>query len=148
MVLDIDGFAVFRSIGAHPRAFASIATEVAKVARGLVVKQINAKTSDLKSVRNICAAIGRDSFDLILDGLTDGQVKSLVAKVDKHHPETKGGSPEWRLQRIRALAHGIAEPIAKPTTAVKSKKLNKRLAERPAAPERLAYLSAGAKRKR
>jgi hypothetical protein len=38
MALDIDGFAVFRSIGGHPNAFASIATEVAKIARGLVVK--------------------------------------------------------------------------------------------------------------
>jgi hypothetical protein len=114
MVLDIDGFAVFRSIGAHPRAFASIATEVAKVARGLVVKQINAKTSDLKSVRNICAAIGRDSFDLILDGLTDGQVKSLVAKVDKHHPETKGEVRNGVCNESERSRMGSPSPLQSP----------------------------------
>jgi hypothetical protein len=44
------------------------------------------------------AALGADAFDLILDGLTDNQVKSLVTRVDKHHPELKTASPEWRLQ--------------------------------------------------
>jgi hypothetical protein len=78
--------------------------------------------------------------------LTDSQIKSLVTKVDKHHPETKTASPEWRLQRIRALAHGATEPLAKSKLAGKSTKVNKRPAERPAAPERLAYMSAGAKR--
>jgi hypothetical protein len=109
---------------------------------------MKAKTSGLKSMRDTCTALGADAFDLILDGLTDNQIKLLVARVDKHHPELKAGSPEWRLQRIRALARGAAEPLADPKAAAKSTKVNKRPAERPAAPERLAYMSAGAKRKR
>jgi hypothetical protein len=148
MALDIDGFAVFRSIGTHPSAFASITTEVAKLARGLVVKQIKAKSSGLKSMRDICAALGADSFDLILDGLSHSQVKSLVTKIDKHHPETKTASAEWHLQRIRELSRGVAEPVEKPNAAAKFTKVNKRAAQRSAPPERLAYMSAGAKRQR
>jgi len=147
MRLDIDGFAVFRSIGAHPNAFATVAPEAAKMARGLVVRQMKAKSSNLKSMRDIYAALGEDAFDLILDGLTDDQVKSLVSKIDKHHPDLKMATPECRLQRIRALAHGTAEPLEKQRAAAKSK-VKRQPAQQAAAPERLGYMSAGAKRKR
>jgi hypothetical protein len=148
MALDIDGFAVLRSIAAHPSAFASVATEAAKIARGLVVKQMKAKTSGLKSTRDVCTALGAEAFDIILDGLTDDQIKSLVARLDKHHPDLKAANPQWRLQRMRALADGSAEPVEKPKATPKPPKGKKPAAERPAAPERLAYKSAGAKRKR
>jgi hypothetical protein len=148
MPLDIDGFAVFRSIGAHPNAFAGIASEAAKIARGLIVKQMRAKSSNLQSMRDIYTALGADAFDLILDGLTDDQVKSLVSKLDKHHPDLKVATPEWRLQRFRALAHGTAEPLEKQRAAGKPKKVKTPPAQQPAAPERLGYMSAGAKRKR
>ncbi|HEY7300502.1 MAG TPA: hypothetical protein VH684_21610 [Xanthobacteraceae bacterium] len=147
MALDIDGFAVLRSIGEHPNTFPSIAGEAAKIARGLVVKQLKARASNLKSMRDICAALGAHAFDLILDGLTDDQVKSLVAKIDKHHPDLKMASPEWRLQRVRTLAHGTAEPVEKQRAAAKSTKL-KVSTQQPPAPERLGYMSAGAKRRR
>ena len=146
MALDIDGFAVLCSIGAHPNAFPSIAPEAAKIARGLVVKQLKARASNLKSMRDICAALGADAFDLILDGLTDDQVKSLISRIDKHHPDLKTVTPEWRLQRVRALAHGTAEPIEKKRAAAKSKA--KATAQQPPTPERLGYMSAGAKRRR
>jgi len=38
MALDVDGFAVLRSIGSHPDTFAAIAAELAKTARNLVIK--------------------------------------------------------------------------------------------------------------
>ncbi len=40
MALDIDGYAVLRSIGSHPEAFAAVAAELAKTARTLVIKHI------------------------------------------------------------------------------------------------------------
>jgi hypothetical protein len=148
MALEIDGFAVFRSIGSHPGAFSSIGKEVGKLASSLIVKQMRAKTSDLNSLRDICTALGVETFNLILDGLTDDQIRSLVTRIDKHHPEVRVAAPEWRLQRIRALVHGAAEPFAKTKVVRKSAKVNKVSARPPSAPERLAYMSAGATRRR
>jgi hypothetical protein len=89
MALDVDGFAVFRGIGSHAEAFAAIATEVAKSARTLVVKQIAHKDTGLKAVRAIRAAVGPEAFGLITDGMSDAQIKSLAVKLDKHNPELK-----------------------------------------------------------
>ena len=68
MALDIDGFAVMRSIAAHPSTFPGAATEVAKAARALVTKQIKTKASTLTSLRDVRKALGADTFNLILDG--------------------------------------------------------------------------------
>jgi hypothetical protein len=51
--------------------------------------------------------------DLILDGLTEDQVRSLLAKLDKYHPDLATAGPQWRLHRMRALAHGSVEPAEK-----------------------------------
>jgi hypothetical protein len=83
-----------------------------------------------------------------LDGLTDDQMKALLAKLDKHHPDLRTASPQWRLRRLRTLADGSAEPEEKPKPQPRLTRGKKPAAERPAAPERLAYKSAGAKRKR
>jgi hypothetical protein len=148
MALDLNGFAVFRSIGSHPDAFPSIAKEAAKLARSLVTTQIKAKSADLGLIRGICVALGADAFDLILDGFTDAQLKSVLSKIDKYHPDLKIAEPAWRLDRLRALAHGAAEPATKQKPARGSAKVSKRPTERAAVPERLSYISAGAKRQR
>jgi hypothetical protein len=51
MALDIDGFAVLRSIGSHRNMFPDIAPDTAKAARSLIIKQINTKGMTLKSLR-------------------------------------------------------------------------------------------------
>jgi hypothetical protein len=50
MAIDIDAFAVLRSIGAHQNTFPDITADATKAARALVVKQIKAKNTGLKSI--------------------------------------------------------------------------------------------------
>jgi hypothetical protein len=147
MALDVDGFAVFRSIGSHIEAFAAIATEVAKSARTLVVKQIAHKDTGLKTVRDIRAAVGPDAFGLITDGMSDAQIKSLAVKLDKHNPELKTANGAARRLHVRALADGSAQPSEKQKGASKPAKAHKP----PVAPgpaDRIHFSSAGAIRKR
>ena len=147
MVLDIDGFAVLRSIGAHHSTFPDIAADATKAARSLVIKQIKAKDMQLKSLRSISKAIGANSFNLILDGMPDPQIKTLVVKLDKNHPELKTSNPQWRREHVRALVAGSVGPTVKSSSAPKRQK-TKKASDRSGTPELISYRSAGAKRKR
>jgi hypothetical protein len=147
MTLDVDGFAVFRSIGSHANAFAAIAAEVAKSARTLVVKQIAHRDTELKAVRAIWAAVGPDAFSLIADGMTDAQIKSLAIKLDKHNPELKTANGPARRLHVLALAEGSAEPLEKSKSARKPTQSKKPQA--PLSPaNRIHFSSAGATRRR
>src|SRR5262245_16056159 len=108
MALDVDGFAVLRSIGSHTEAFAAIVADVAKSARTLVVKQIAHKGTELKAVRAIRAAVGPEAFGLITDGMSDAQIKALALRLDKHNPDLKTATGAVRRGHVRALADGSA----------------------------------------
>jgi hypothetical protein len=145
MALDIDGFAVMRSIGSHSSTFPAIAADLIKAARMLVIKQIRHKSIGLKELRDIRAALGPEAFSLITDGMPDAQVNALAAKLDKHHPELKISDSAWRRRHLLALADGSVEPMEKakaPPKPVKPKKSS----PAPRAPERIFFASAGATR--
>jgi hypothetical protein len=147
MAIDIDAFAVLGSIATHPNAFSNVAAEAAKAARTLATKEITNKGSSLKSIRNVREALGGVAFGLILDGVTDSQIKTLVTRLDKNHPDLKSSSPQWRRQQLNALADGTAEPRPKPQAPSKRQK-GKNAKPEPAEPQFLSFASAGAKRKR
>jgi hypothetical protein len=147
MALEIDGFAVFHSIGSHRSAFAGIAADLVKAARTLVVKLIKDKKTGLAALRDIRTALGAESFNLIADGMADPQIKSVMANLDKHNPELKTSNAASLRHRVLALAEGSVEPIEKPKSAPKQDKAKKPRAA-PKAPERISFSSAGATRKR
>jgi hypothetical protein len=147
MALDVDGFAVFRSIGSHTEAFAAIAADVAKSARTLVVKQIAHKDTGLKAVRAIRAAVGPEAFGLIADGMSDAQIKSLAVKLDRHNPELRTANGAAQRLHVRALADGSAQPSEKQKGASRPVKAQKPPAT-PSPADRLHFSSAGAIRKR
>jgi hypothetical protein len=147
MALDVDGFAVLRSMGAHPEAFAAIALEVARTARALVLKQITHKDTGLKIVRDIRAAVGPEAFSLITDGMSDAQIKALVLKLDRHNPELKTANEAARRLHVEALAGGLAEPMEKSKPARKPTPSNKIGAPLDSA-SRIQFSSAGATRRR
>lgn len=147
MALDVDGFAVFRSIGSHPDAFAAIAADVAKTARALVVKQIAHKDMGLKAVRDIRAAVGQEAFGLIMDGMSDAQIKSLAARLDRHNPKLKSSSGAARRLHMLALADGSVQPSEKQKGGPKAIK-PKKAPTPPSLADRIHFSSAGATRKR
>ena len=147
MMLDVDGFAVFRSIGSHPGTFAAIAAEVATTARTLVVRQIAHKGTGLKALRDIRAAIGQQAFSLVADGMSDAQIKSLAAKLDKHNPDLPTSNVAARRRHVLALADGSAQPSEKQKAASRPTK-PKKMPVPPAPANRIQFSSAGAIRKR
>src|SRR5262245_45694047 len=147
MPLDIAGFAVLARIAAHPAAFQEIAKDATAAARTLVVKQIKSKATGLQRLRDIRAALQPEAFGLVMDGLPDAQIKSLLGKLDKHNPQLGSSTPEWRRQQVLALASGSAEPAAKVKAPPKPKPAKTAKPQR-AAPEVLNYASAGATRRR
>jgi hypothetical protein len=147
MTLEIDGFAVFHSIGSHRAAFAGIAADLGKAARTLVVKLIKDKKTGLAALRDIRTALGAETFNLIADGMADSQIKSVAANLDKHNFELKTFNAAWQRRHVLALADGSVEPTEKPKSPPKKEKAKKPRAA-PKAPARISFASAGATRKR
>jgi hypothetical protein len=151
MTLDIDGFAVLKAIADHPSAFSAIEAEARKTARALIIKQVKHKTADLTKVRDIFNLLGGRTFRLVVDAFPDAQIKTLVTRFDKNHPDLKTETSQWRRQHLVALLDGSREPAPKAASkkAPAKKTAIKRKAEAATSePDVLAYRSAGAQRKR
>ncbi|MBV8696471.1 hypothetical protein [Bradyrhizobium sp.] len=120
MSIALDGFEVFRQLGKHADVFGPIRADVDKQARALVVKCLKTKSVGLDKVRGIRTALGEDQFGLLLDGLKDAEVKSVVTRLDKHHPDLKAGTTAWRREHLGALADGSSAPHAPPVKVKKA----------------------------
>jgi hypothetical protein len=112
MSIAIDGFEILRQLGKHPNLFAPIRVDVDKQARALVVKCLKAKSANLDAIRDIYKALGEEQFGLLVEGLKDSEAKSVVTRLDKHHPDAKGGTAMWRRRHLNALAVGSSDPQA------------------------------------
>lgn len=154
MALEIDALATLRVIAAHHDIFSSIRSEVSKAQgafiqklRALLVKQIKSSASDIGALKEIRKALGNETFDLVVDGMKDTDIKAIVAKADKHHPEQKTANSNWRRQHLVALVTGAAQPSPKAAGKAKAVKAKASKSEKGA----LDFLfdeSAGAVRKR
>ena len=127
MSISLDGFEVLRQIGKHADVFAPVRADINKQASALVVKCLKAKSTDLKVIREVRKALGESQFGLVLEGLKDTEAKSILTRVDKHHPEIKKGTTTWRRQHLAALADSSATPQQPPAKAKKAK--GKKVAE-------------------
>ncbi len=150
MALEFDGFEAWRAVAESPDTFVSLRADAAKSARAALVKYLKAKTSGLAELRRARKALGKQTFGLLLDGMKDAEVKTLVARLDKHHPDLKAADAAWRRQHILQLVKGDIEPAAKPDKPAK----NTKAASKPKQAEARAdknsewFTSAGAVRKR
>ena len=132
MSIALDSFEVLHAIGKHADLFKPVRVEVDKAARALVTKCLKAKTVGLEALRDLQRAIGNEPFELLVEGLKDAELKSILARLDKHHPELKSASASWRRQHLLALATGEAA-APPPAKAAKKSAAKKAKAE----PERL-----------
>jgi len=136
MSIALDGFEVLHRLGAHPELFAPVRLDADKAARALVLKCLKAKSVGVEALRNIRAIIGDEPFALLLDGLKDAEVKSILTRLDKHCLELKQGRPASQRQQLRALAEDLSDPSPPPKKAAKTKAASDPPGK-PAAPKRL-----------
>lgn len=150
MALEFDGFEAWRAVAESPDSFASLRADAAKSARAALVKYLKAKTSGLADLRRARKALGKQTFGLLIDGMKDAEVKTLVARLDKHHPELKAANAAWRRQHVLQLIKGDVEPVPKPDKPAKKAKAaaKAKLAEKQADKNGEWFASAGAVRKR
>ncbi len=146
MALEFDGFEAWRAVAESPDNFASLRAEAAKSARAALVKYIKAKTTSLAELRRARKALGKQTFGLLIDGMKDAEVKTLVARLDRHHPQLKAADAAWRRQHILQLVKGDIEALPKPDKPAKKV----RATPKPKQDEKDGewFASAGAVRKR
>jgi hypothetical protein len=113
MVAELDGFAVLQRIGSHPHSFVYVKIAVTKAAQDLVTKQLKAKTTTLQDIRAVRKVLGPEQFGILLDGMNDASIKSILTRLDKHHPDLKVSDNRWKRSHLRALFEGAAEPSIK-----------------------------------
>jgi len=119
MILALDGFEVLRRLGKHAEVFAVVRGDVDKQARALVVKCLKAKSIGFDALREVHNALGQEQFGLVLEGLKDAEVKTILTRIDKHHPELKSGTVSWRREHLLELAKGSSAPSLPPTKPAK-----------------------------
>jgi hypothetical protein len=105
MALDIDGFDVLRRIGGKPKLFAKVAVEAKEFARKLVIKQIE-KIETLKDLKAICKGLGKDTFVLLSDSLSDAAVRRIVKLSDPYQPDFDQSSPAHLRSHVVVLGSG------------------------------------------
>ncbi len=140
MAIEIDGRSVLKAIAGEDDLFSEMRGELNQAARTLVIKRIKLKTTTAAILRTLCKAIGEKPLALIVDGLSDADVKSVLLRVDKHSDAAKAADPRARRQHLMALAAGDATPAATPQSTADAPKA--------AAPERLQSAAVAALRKR
>ncbi len=150
MALEFDGFEAWRSIADNPETFASVRAEASKTARAALTKCVKAKTAGVAELRSIRKALGKGTFSHLIDGMKDAEVKTLVTRLDKHHPELKAADPAWRRQHILRLVKGDVEPAVKPDKPAKKTKAPRKPKQDEKQAEKNGdwFASAGAVRKR
>lgn len=155
MALDLDAFSITRTISSNSRLFASIKAELVKAEgafvaklRSLLTKEVKAKASSLSDLLEIRKCLSTQTFDLLVNGMKDTDIKTIIGKLDKHHPDQKSASAEWRRRHLRSILEGSIQPSLpqpkKKTPGRSAKAKQKKKAD-------LDYLedeSAGAVRKR
>ena len=145
MALEVDGFVVLRTIGVHPHIFKAVVADTAMAARRLVVRQISHKNTGLKTVRDIRGLLGPEAFSLIIDGMSDAQIRSLTTRLDQHAAPAKIADGTAR-RHVLALADGSVQPAAQPADPPRIVRPKKKPAP-PSEPGRIYFKSAGATRK-
>jgi hypothetical protein len=119
MSIALDGFEILRRLGKHADAFAVVRADVDKAAGALVLKCLKAKSTGINELRGIHKALGPDQFGLVLESLRDAEVKTILTRLDKHHPELKSATQAWRRQHLEALADGSSDPSSPPPKPAK-----------------------------
>lgn len=137
MSIALDGFKVLRRLGESPEAFGFVRADVDKAARALIVKCLKAKSTGIDAIHAIHKALHGKPFELIVEGLKDAELKSILTRLDKHNPEIKTQSAHERRQHLLALSSGANDPSAPAAKAVKAKASAPKKSARKAEPARL-----------
>lgn len=110
MPIDVDGASILSIIAREPGIFACVQDQVSVIARGLVMKQLKDKSTTYDALQMIVQSIGQRDFAIIVDHMTDAEVKSILKKVDRLVAVSTPDLTQWRRDRLLALAAGLEAP--------------------------------------
>ena len=121
-MISLDTFALLKSIGSAPKAFAAVSADLEKVAVASVKKVLKAKTLTVGHAREICQALGADTFAFILghESMKDSDISGLVKQLDKEWPSLKAAKIAEKRDHLLALSTGRTDPSQKAAAATKA----------------------------
>src|SRR5262245_38526245 len=106
----LNGFAILKSVADHAELFSDARDVVDKAALNILAAELKAKTFDLDRLKRTCGALGADTLALVLQHFPDTVPKTLIGRIDPHHPKVASDNANWMRSHIVALASGVAKP--------------------------------------
>jgi hypothetical protein len=119
MSTTIDGFEILKTIGQSAKLFEDLRSEVNKLALTLIKKKLKSKNMNLLDFKNLESNLENDTLSLIIDSLTETELKSLTKKLDPYLPALSNARAPALRPHLRALAAAQANPSPKPAKAKK-----------------------------
>lgn len=110
MTLSLDGFEILRRIGASPAAFPSLEHEAAAIAETIVTTELLSKDLDRQGFAALLDALGEDTITLVLETLTQRQLRALAKSID-FHAGKRGGALLTAKQLIEFVRGRTATDI-------------------------------------
>jgi hypothetical protein len=106
----LDGFAILRAVAGDSELFCDVRAAVDKAALATMTARFRARTFDLDRLRRTRKALGADLLARILEHVPDAVLRSLIGRIDPHHPMSATGGAGWARSHVMALASGAATP--------------------------------------
>jgi hypothetical protein len=123
MGLSINSHAVLRSFAEHPEIYPAIQSDLAELARKLLIKQLKAKSTDAALLQRLFKVTGEDTLAIVFDSMTENELIGLIKKVDPYSPYGKaGGDTRAARAHVSDLAAGRAELSTKPVKVTAPRK--------------------------
>ena len=110
MPIDVDGASILATIAREPQLFAVVRDQASVIARNLVSKQLKDKSTHYDVLRMIAQSIGHRDFAVILDNMSDAEIKSVLKRVDGSNVSPMTDAAQWRRARLLALGTGLETP--------------------------------------
>lgn len=114
-MIALDTFALLKSIGAAPKAFEAVESDLEKAAVAAVKKSMKARDLTVEQLREIARAIGADALGFVAghDSMKDSDIKAIVKQLDKHWAALKTARIDEQRSHLLALAQGSRQPSQK-----------------------------------
>ncbi|MEO1192867.1 MAG: hypothetical protein AAFY02_13985 [Pseudomonadota bacterium] len=113
MPLELNGAQVLQTVLDKPHAFPVIHGELSRLAQSLMMKQLRQRSLGIEGLRAVETALGRETMLLVIDAMSDAEVKSLVVRMDPHYEGLRDADPAWQRGHLLQLSEGERDPQPK-----------------------------------
>jgi hypothetical protein len=109
----INGFELLQAIGGNPDVFLESSDEIRKISTTILKKHLKLPSLKIERFRLIGSAVSVDVLLLILEELSENELRAITKKIDPNFQDLALASNELLRRHLRALAFSEIQPSLK-----------------------------------